>query len=76
MEVRVFKGKLGHEEGIGTITDTMLATLDYALPAKGDLIGLNDEVYKVQQVLLDYTENNEAGYEPEYCVFVKDYDWE
>lgn len=76
MNIRVFKGKLGHEEGIGTITEEMLGYFDFALPAKGDLIGLDDEVYEVLQVLMDYTNDADAGHEPEYSIFVKVYDWE
>lgn len=76
MDIRVFKGKLGHEEGIGTITEEMLDSLWGYLPTKGDLVGLDDEVYEVLQVLMDYTNDAESGHEPEYSIFVKVYDWE
>ncbi len=76
MTIRVFEGKLGREHGIGQITEEMQEYFDYALPAKGDLVGLGDEVYVVKQVLMDYNNDPTEGREPEYSIFVKKYDWE
>lgn len=82
MNIKVYKGKLGYEQGLATITDEQLAFLDYALPAKGDLISIGSEsdgtseTYKVKQVLLDYTDYQGEDYEPTYSIFVETYDWE
>ena len=86
MEIRVYKGKLGNEKGIATIPEHEVEMLEGALPAKGDLIafGVDGElgggtVYKVKQVLMDYTHYEMADdepYEPTYSLFVEEYDWE
>ena len=86
MNIRIFAGKLGYEHGIGTIPETEVDLLEGALPNKGDLIAFGQDgkgnggtVYKVKQVLMDYTHyelDETEQYEPSYNLFVEEYNWE
>lgn len=68
MKIGIFMNKLGQETAI--VRDfTPIIQGEEILPMVGDLISIDDEVYKVKQVLKNYV--NDC-----YDVFVKVHDWE
>lgn len=81
MKINVYKGKPGHEQ---LLYYDMGDTKNYPIPHKHELICLGnrlknqDEVYKVINVLYDYsfTENTIEPSEPEIDIFVEEYNWE
>lgn len=76
MKINVYKGKPSHEQLLCCLGDTK----DYLVPHKKELICLGnrakveDEVYKVINVLYDYSYSNDSF--PEVNIFVEEYNWE
>jgi len=76
MKINIYKGKLGHEQLFCCLGDTK----DYLIPHKKELICLGnrakveDEVYKVINVLYDYSYSDDSF--PEVNIFVEEYNWE
>lgn len=76
MKINVYKGKPGHEQLLCYLGDTK----NYLIPHKKELICLGnrtkaeDEVYKVINVLYDYSYSNDSF--PEVNIFVEEYNWE
>lgn len=74
MKINVYKGKPSHEQFC--LGDTK----DYLIPHKKELICLGnrakaeDEVYKVINVLYDYSYSDDSF--PEVNIFVEEYNWE
>lgn len=86
MEYKVFKGKLGNETWICDITKENCSAFDPIThdlnwcPAKGELLSLGGEidnvVYRVIDVLLDYAKYDGDTTKPNISLFVQEYDWE
>lgn len=81
MKTNVYKGKLGHEQLLYCLGDIK----DYLIPHKKELICLGnrakveDEVYKVINVLYDYSYGDYSYSDdsfPEVNIFVEEYNWE
>lgn len=77
MRINVYKGKPGREQLLYyNIGDTK----DYIIPNKNELICLGnrsvnqDEVYKILDVLYDYSYSDSDF--PEIDIFVEEYNWE
>lgn len=71
MKIKIYTGKLGHENYLTTIDMSTFPTVNDLICIKTGERKWDNEVYVVKQCLFDYSQKDF-----EYSVFVKPYDWE
>ena len=88
MKYFLYSGRLGNEHLICELTKENCNgwdkhcddTLIYS-PNKGELISIGSDsgdatVYRINDIMLDYANYDGKGTEPQYLLFVTEYDWE
>lgn len=71
MEIKIYTGKLGHENYLTTVNLLTFPTTNDLICIKTGEEEWNNEVYVVKQCLIDYSQKD-----VEYSIFVKPYNWE